>query len=378
MEKIKRKVLFITNIPSPYRVDFFNELGAHCALTVLFEREKSEDREVNWHNYNFNNFEGIFLKGVKKGANTAFSPMVIKYLKKNLFDCIIVGGYATPTGMLAINYLKFNKIPYILNSDGGMINKKEGKLKWALKKFFISSAAGWLSTGKVTTNYLKYYGADPNRIFVYPFTTLSNKDMLKNPISFKEKRKIKKQLNIKEEKVILSIGQFIPRKGIDVLLKASKNLPDNIGIYIIGGDPTKEYLELIKNLSLTNIHFVKFQSKINLSNFFLASDLFVLPTREDIWGLVINEAMAYGLPVVTTDKCVAGTELISNNKNGLIIAADNHDQLNKAIVECLKDEKELLEMSKNSLKTIKEYSIENMAATTIEIIEEFAVKGNEK
>ena len=51
----------------------------------------------------------------------------------------------------------------------------------------------------------------------------------------------------------------------------------------------------------------------------MAADVFVMPTREDIWGLVINEAMAYGLPVVSTDKCIAALELVKNGRNGYII-----------------------------------------------------------
>ena len=54
----------------------------------------------------------------------------------------------------------------------------------------------------------------------------------------------------------------------------------------------------------------------------MASDLFVLPTREDIWGLVINEAMSFGLPIITTRKCIAGTELITDGENGYLLEAD--------------------------------------------------------
>ena len=52
-----------------------------------------------------------------------------------------------------------------------------------------------------------------------------------------------------------------------------------------------------------------------------------MPTREDIWGLVINEAMAYGLPIITTDNCLAGLELIKNEENGYIIPVNNTELL---------------------------------------------------
>jgi len=62
------KILYINNIPSPYRVEFFNELGKHCQLTVLFERSSALDRDKRWRAEEFLNFTGIFLKGKKIGC----------------------------------------------------------------------------------------------------------------------------------------------------------------------------------------------------------------------------------------------------------------------------------------------------------------------
>ncbi|NBL00956.1 MAG: hypothetical protein EOM50_23760, partial [Erysipelotrichia bacterium] len=162
------KVLYLTNIPSPYRVSFFNELGKLCDLTVLFERRSSDEREESWHDFNFENFQGVFLEGIKFRKNQAISLGFVQYIKKNNYDHIIVGGYATPTGALLINYLKFKKIPFILNIDGGMINEKESDLKKSIKKYFVSSASAWLSPGEVGSKYLEHYGANRNKIFSYP------------------------------------------------------------------------------------------------------------------------------------------------------------------------------------------------------------------
>ena len=76
------KVLFLTNIPSPYRVNFFNELGKLCELTVVFERGASSERDDSWKNFHSEHFRAIVLKGKKQGVDSAFCPGVIKYLKK--------------------------------------------------------------------------------------------------------------------------------------------------------------------------------------------------------------------------------------------------------------------------------------------------------
>ena len=65
----KLKVLFLTNIPSPYRVDFFNELGKFCDLTVTFEGRTATDRNKKWKSDTFKEFKGYFLKGIRTGSD---------------------------------------------------------------------------------------------------------------------------------------------------------------------------------------------------------------------------------------------------------------------------------------------------------------------
>ena len=131
------------------------------------------------------------------------------------------------------------------------------------------------------------------------------------------------------QKNVLTVGQFIHRKGFDILLKAHQYNDDDVALIIIGGSPTEEYLKIIKDYNLKNVYFIEFQKKSVLAQYFKAADLFVLPTREDIWGLVINEAMGYGLPVITTENCVAGIELIEDGINGYIVPNEDVKELSE-------------------------------------------------
>ena len=116
----------------------------------------------------------------------------------------------------------------------------------------------------------------------------------------------------------------------------------------------------VEKNGLTNVHFIDFKAKEELKCFYRAADIFVLPTREDIWGLVINEALANGLPVVTTKRCVAGLELVTNNYNGYIVDVDNSLQLTDAINLAIENSERL---SANALTSIHNYTIESMAET---------------
>lgn len=363
------KVLFITNVPSPYRVDFFNELGKSCDLTVLFENNAARSRDVAWKADKFIGFKAVFLKGIRVGEAEAVSFEVIKYLSKETYEVIVVGMYSSPTGMLAIEYMKMRRIPFIISSDGGLIKNDEG-FKHRIKERYIGAASAWLSTGETTTEYLCYYGAKREQVYVYPFSSVKEDDILSEPISEDEKMKLRSELGMSEKRIVLSVGQFIYRKGYDVLLKACKELSEDIGVYIVGGEATEEYLSLQKELKLSRVHFVGFMGRERLSRYYMAADLFVLPTREDIWGLVVNEAMAYGLPVITTDKCVAGLEMIKRGVTGDIVPVENFqdlaDRINVAEV-----------YNRTSvLKTAKKYSIDQMVKEHMICFRNYITHGN--
>ena len=284
---------------------------------------------------------------------------------KDNFDIIIVCNYSTLTGIYAINFMKKNKIKFAIEADGAM-HKNGNSIKERIKYYLISSASCWFSTSDITDRYFLHYGANKENIFRYPFTSLLNRDLLEEPLSLEEKQKIKNNLGINEEKIILSIGQFIHRKGFDVLINAWRDIPNNAGVYILGGEAPEELIKLRDKMG-QNIHFLNFKPKDELVKYYMASDLFVLPTREDIWGLVINEAMAFGLPVITTDKCVAGIELIKDGENGYIVPSEDSCELGKRIKEILNDNCLIEKMGISNLNKIQDYTIENMAKIHLKI-----------
>ena len=353
------KVLWITNMPTIYRVYFFNELGRYCDLTVIFERYSATGIDNKWADDLAENFKFKFLKTRPIGREGSFSIDILR-IRLSEYDKIIISSYSSPTEMLLLLKLKFLRKDYFLEVDGGII-KKENIIMKGIKTFFISGANAYFSTSDNTSKYLCYYGAKKELIFKYNFTSLFQKDILNQPIDKEEKNLIKAELGIKNKYVILSVGQFIYRKGFDILLNAYKELNNDILVYLIGGIETEEYKSIIKKYNMQNIRFLPNIPKHELEKYYLIADLFVLPTREDIWGLVINEAMAKGLPIITTDNCVAGLELIENGKNGFIVSVNDQDDLLEKTKYILDNKLIRENMKKESLNKIKNYSLEKMA-----------------
>lgn len=349
---------------------FFNELGKLCELTVLFELHPDEinDRDKTWGKEDYRNFKAIYLKKSLKIKNDNLCVNILKYLSAKKFDRIVVGMYSTPTQMLAIAYLKLMKIPYALNSDGGFV-KNDSFVQGVIKRFFISGAKLYFASSKGTEKYLRNYGAT-TEVSIYPFTTKLEQELPQTIISIEQKTDLRKKLGLPvDKKIVISVGQFIHRKGFDTLIKAAAKLDDTYYFLCIGGKETEQYKELRNQYELDNFRFLEFMQQELLGEYYRASDVFVLPTREDIWGLVINEAMSFGLPVITTDNCLAGTELVQDGKNGYIVPVDDVEEIAKSIEKVFMSQERYAAMQKNNHgKMLNQYTIEKMALAHYEAL----------
>lgn len=361
------RILFLTNIPSPYRVDFFNELGKLCDLTVLFEKSSSDERDKSWEKYRFENFKGVILRGKPVDVDSAICPEVTRYLKPGAYDHIILTNFLTPTGMIAITWMRMKKMEYWLESDGGFAKDGRG-FKEKLKKLFIKGAKGYFSTADEHDRYYLQYGADEKKLYRYPFTSLKQEDVFPSPATAEEQQRLREKYGIHADRVLLGVGSFVSGKGFDVLLKAMSRLQErNVRLLLVGGVLTPEYQHIVETEKLTSVDFIGFSNKETVKEYMRLADVFILPTRGDIWGLVINEAMAAGLPVITTDKCLAGLALITSEKNGVIVPVDDITALETAMVTLL-DSDNLNAIGMENIKLANSFTIEKMAQAHIDIL----------
>lgn len=350
---------------------FFTELGKKCDLTVLYERRAASDRDKSWKVDAGKTYQEFYLKGLEVSTDNSFCPNVIHYLKSE-YDIVVIGMYSTYTAMIAMMWMKLYHKQYVISTDGGFV-REESKIKKRFKTFWLSSARFWLGTGKLAREYLRYYGAQNERIFDYPFTSVDEADIIPNVLESKEKKELREKLGVSADKLIVSVGQFIPRKGFDILLESCKSTLDaNTELLIIGG--TEEELERVTARKIPkNVRVYPFMSKHRLFQYYQAADFFVLPTREDVWGLVVNEAMACGLPVLTTDRCGAGLEMIKPEKNGWIIPTEDVEALSSGIHKILQ-QSSLRNQEIGAIESAHEYTFQTMANRHYEIFKEMIDK----
>lgn len=337
-------------------------------MTVCFERAAASDRDSRWKGVGAQNFTAVQLELKSYKEDRSKGNALRDYIKKHEYDFLIFTNYVSPATMKAILYCKFHRKKYYIEYDGGFY-KKDGVVQRTIKKYLLGGASGHFTTCEEHIKYLRTLGIKDEIIWKYPFTSVTENDLVKARELLSEgKDSIRKRLGITENKVVLSIGQFIPRKGFDVLLNSASQIDKTTGVYIVGGIPTAEYIELQEKLKLDNVHFVGFKTKAELAEYYAAADIYVMPTREDIWGLVINEAMAYGLPIVSSDACIAALEMVIDGENGYIVPSENADQLAIQMQKLVSDEEKIMLFSARGFEIIKNYTIEKMVKRHFEIL----------
>lgn len=350
------KILYLNYIPSPYRVDFFNKLAKHCELKVIYYNAEIAERptwkyQVEDHHYDhfilFRNKKKIPIKGFLK---------LRKLLKTYKDHTTVVGGYAKPVEIAAIVWLKFHHRPFVLNTDGGFYQGNGIKLK--LKKWLVQSASYYLANGTIAAQTLQQYGAKPENIYNYHFSSIFKREIT-SPT--KDTRKeLRKRLQLPENaKIVITVGRHIPLKGFELVIKALHLLKEpNIYLYMLGEGPQrKTYEKLSTNFGLKDrVILTGEKQKNEVLNFCRAADCMVLPTlSSDVWGLVVNEAMSCGLPVIASDRVGAAYDMIKNGITGFIVPADNV----KAIAEAIKKIDAPI-MRNKTIETAKKYTIEQM------------------
>mgnify|MGYP004630692091 FL=1 len=369
---MKKKLLYISNFEAPYRVPFFNLLGDYYDMTLALSQNPEDRKERNkaWFQNEKRTYRVVYLKTTKLfGVKVGFG---IKKMLGN-YDLVFMDMYSNPTNMYAIWCMNRMGKQFVMSVDGMLPRDHQNLLVHKMKSYFLNSPTVMLSPGKSTDMCLEEYGVSKSKIVRYPFTSLLKNDILSTVPTRTEKFELRKKLGMPcegEDRVILTVGRFSYArgygKGYDILFKVMSRLPKTFHLYIVGDEPTQEFIDMKREGGLDNVHFVGFMNKKSLSEYYKAADLFCLQTRKDIWGLVVNEAMSNGLPVITSNTCVAGLTLVEDGVNGYIACAEDDITLEKNISAILNDEYLRKNMSEASLRIIREWTIENMANCHIE------------
>ena len=350
------KVLYLTNIETPYRVRFFNELAKVCDLSVMYERRKSANRDAKWASSVQKTFNVEFLDGKEIGNEYSFSFGITKILKRH-WDVVIVGCYNSYVQIFAMMYMKLHKIPYIVNLDGEQFF--DNGLKSAIKRMLLKSGDAILAAGvksaSTTTNAIK----GKKTVYPYHFSSLSDAEIIGNG----------QTTTIQRADYVLVVGQYFDYKGMDVAFRVACK-DRSIRYKFVGlGSRTEQFISDMGCIP-DNIEIIPFLQKEDLNNEYKRCALMLLPTRQECWGLVVNEAASFGTPIVSTYGSGAAVEFLSDKYTKYLAEPNDVDSLYSCVRQCLSDNS--TEYSKYLKAFSRNYSIERSVSLHAELINRFS------
>ncbi len=333
------------NFPSFHQNDLFNDLSNRFEkFEVIYAHSDDESRRnQGWIlENNFNYKSKVIGKELKIWS-------LMHYVFKNKKSTHIVNGiWAEKSFLFVIILLNLFGANFLIYSEAPIPVKSRGILKRSLLKFLviplakilIIRAKGVLAVSIFAVEYFKSLGVQPNKIYRFGY--------------FRNVKLKPQSHSINEVIQLIFVGQLIERKGITILLEAIKNIYQNnksFHLTIIGTGELEAILkEFIDKNQLRNVvTFLGIINSQNVIDYIKKSDLLILPSIFDGWGMVVNEALQSSVPVLISDQSGA-KELIKNEYNGLIFKSKDIKSLTENLLKFLDLPFEKKETMKNNAK----------------------------
>jgi glycosyltransferase involved in cell wall biosynthesis len=373
---VTRSIVVITEIIAPYRIPVFNALAARSDvdLHVIFLAE-TDPTQRQWEVYREEiRFSYQVLPGLRKrlGRHTLLLNWgVEKSLTLASPDAIVCGGYNYFASWAALRWAERNRVPLYLWVESTAKNFRGGHV-WmeSLKSNFVIRCAGFIVPGGASSRYLSAYGVASQRLSIAP-NAVDNLFFERESSAARNKDATLRQDLRLPPRYFLFSGRLVPEKGtFDVLRAYSKlsvELKREIGLVFVGDGPARGDLIRESNNSLGTIVFAGFAHRARLAVYYGLAEALVFPTHADAWGMVVNEAMACGLPVLCSDAAGCAEDLVLQS-NGRIFPAHDVEKLSAAMAELASDHDLRIRMGRNSRQRIAQYSPEICAAGIAEAV----------
>lgn len=359
-----KRAVFITNIPSPYRVDFFAFLQKNYPqyeFHVIFSGAGMENRQ--WHvemeelsNYTFLKSKTIIIRK-RFDDRYIFIPMgVEKALKRIRPDMVFAMEY-NPTILRAVHWCRKRHIPFVSWTDGTLHSEKNiGKVQRLSRKYIIRRASAFVASSTASKEAQIAYGAEEKKCFL-SYLTVDIRKYLREKRDYRGKQ-------------LIYVGSLIQRKGLDLLFPALAKTSPEIRLVIVGEGQEKELLQKqAGELGIAErITFKGYVEGEPLRELYSQSDAFILPTREDCFGLVLLEAMCASLPIISSKYADGARDLVREGENGYIVDPEDTDGF-AAVVEKIFEEGHLADMGKKSYERAQEFAFSHVAKGCIAALE---------
>ena len=376
------KVACLVSHPIQYQVPLFRKITKEKKIDfeVIFISsmsigkyvDKGFNTSVKWDIPLLGGYKGYFLDKVQ---TTFRVPRIFKvqinlwmFLKKNKYEVLWIHGWGNLTCLAAIIYCKLLGIKILMRGESGVHLRAPGSLKRVFRETFMRfikhNVDGFLAIGSNNYNYYKMYGIDENKISIVPYAVDNEFFKIQVSNSHNFVVEYRKNLYFQEKLIILFASKLEKRKRADLLIGAFQNMllkweskspwPE---LLIVGdGVEMKSLRKMVKESFRSNIKFLGFKNQTELPKYYALADIFVLPSEQEPWGLVVNEAMNAYCAIIVSNEVGAAKDLIKDYESGLTFTAGSLGDLEAKLKLLCEDSCLVEKISKGAQENIMEWS----------------------
>lgn len=301
--------IFITNIPAFYKINLFNRLTKYCRIKVIFISKKSKMRNNNFYNY-LHEFDSEYITTNSFEARSKVKTFFKVYsaIKNNKFSKLIYPGWEIKELFFLSFLIKKENNSIIIESS---INEtKKNGYAWLLKKLFLKRMSSAYPCGSLQKKILEKINFQ-GKIMLTHGVGIPN--YIRQPSKYSYKKKENFTLTY------LYVGRLSKEKNLSFLVEIFNERQEKL--IIVGDGPE---ISNLKRKAKNNISFLGYINNKDLKKIYKSADVFVLPSKSEPWGLVIEEALNFGLPIIVSNKVGCKDDLVFKY-NGLIFDINNKD-----------------------------------------------------
>ena len=369
---MKRRLVLLTEIISPYRIPVFNALAhrEEIELHVIFLAETDSGLR-QWLVYKDEirfSYQVLPSWRLSLRRHTLLLNWGLRAaLGGSSPDVIICGGYNYPASWQSQWWARSHGVPFLVWVESTAKDLRGGSLLVeSMKVKFMKRCDAFVAAGKSSLEYLRTFGVSKEKIYTAPdavdvdFFWQGADAVRKDPGPHRAALRV-------PSRFFLSVGRIVPEKGVYDLLEAygklTAQLRSEVGLVFVGDGVARPELERrAAAIAPGSVQFAGFAQREQLARYYALAEAFIFPTHTDPWGLVVNEAMACGLPIVATSAAGCTADLVEDHWNGRVVPAGDASRLALAMEElALRADLRVL-MARRSRERIQQYSPEACAA----------------
>jgi glycosyltransferase involved in cell wall biosynthesis len=388
----RHRLCAVTSHPVQYQAPLFRKLAQHpqIDLTVYYGADSSLRGAVDpgfglpiqWDRPLLDGYRYKFLSN---GAGTPLSGFwtkaaIIPELWRKRYEAVFIHSYATLLSLMAYLGAWLSQTPVLLHTESELIRLRHPLIR-VLKRAFLGllfrGTAAFQAIGGPNRAFYLHYGVPESRIYHAPYSVDNEFFIAEGAKWMAQREQLKVTMGLAPKvPVILFSGKLIQRKRPMDLLRAYGALIEEglaAGLLFIGEGELRPILEkYASDHGLSQVKIAGFQNQTQLPRYYAMGDVFVLPSEFDPWGLVVNEAMLFSIPVIVSDRVGAGSDLVQNDETGYTYPVGDVIRLRALLKQLLLNKDLRQRMGQAAHERIKYWNYDQCVAEIVRAVAEVA------